>query len=1105
MKEILFRWARLGFLMISFALFANTAYAQETEGSEESAETEAAADDTTTEATTDDEVLAEDSEYIEELVVTGSRLKRSTFESISPLQVIDAESSREAGLIDTGEILQGSSQASGEQVDLTYNGFVLDNGPGAVTLNLRGLSAGRTLILINGRRVSPAGVEGAPSSPDLNLVPGTLTQRTDLLLDGASSVYGSDAIAGVANIILRKDFDGVELSGFLEIMEQPAKSQENFTVTWGKNFDRGLIGAAFSMQSYPHVSTGESAFLNRPCIENYEIDQNGNIRRENAFRMVEFGMDHGNCLGNGGPGAARIQVPSFGGVTSIWSTPGFTNGNWPGFSEDVFSGFWNDADGDGLNDVSNLLQYGDEKFGFGTLYQALDRFQVMSYGEYTFDNAMNTTAYFEVLQASRETESRTVEGQLFPWVNANNPFNICNPNAPNGVDCGLAWDAWLNQPNLQEKFLEAFGCNPSPTGCYGFIYLGEIGPSRTRPIVRIKDNRNRVNTDLTQTRTVAGVTTDLPWLSFGSLSGWSLDASVTYSHAAGTSFREGILSEQLEIGLGNYSSTGTPCLVDAAPAPVDPEDLVGCVPINLYSPTLYTTDEVGDFATQAEHDYLFGRRTFDTQYTQTLFAALASGTLFNLPYGSVEGAVGIEVREDELESIPNRVAGEGLLWGFFADQGASGKKTTQEAFFEMEVPLLETMFFPTDNLTLNVSARLTDDEYYGSASTWSAKAGYRPVDSLLLRATHGTSFRAPDLRSLFLAGQTGFRTLSDPCLIPAEALDELTGEYLPGDDKRRPILLKNCALNGIDPTDPAMADAGGFNRYSVEIKQGGALDLLPEKSHSLSIGFVFEQPWTNAFDLRLGASYYQIDVDDTIIEPGSGFIINDCYYDEESDSRFCSRITREPNADGIPVIDLLDAGFINRDNEQVRGIDMNLIVANSFTLMDLPFELGVDITAHRLLERSTLYLNDLGEAAQTESVGEWGFNEHKMNIRVTLDRGNWRVGWTPRYLGSVEVDSRSEPDFDDIDGASYACLGPPDDVLCKDIVNAESYWVHNVFARYAGFAYNVAAGISNVTNQAPPFVSGRYYGGLYNHPYGGYGYDLTGRTTYVSVSYRFGQ
>ena len=1113
MKETLFHRFRLALLLIGLALFSTAIFAQEEEEDEEPA-TEPS-DEVTEEAA---EGGVAEGEYIEEVVVTGSRLKRTTFESVSPLQVIDAEVSREAGLIDTGEILQESSQASGQQVDLTYNGFVLDNGPGAVTLDLRGLSSDRTLILINGRRVAPAGVEGAPSSPDLSLVPGTLSQRIDLLLDGASSIYGSDAIAGVANIILRKDFDGLEIDGFASRMEANEKSSESFTMTWGRNFDRGLVGIAYSTQSYPHVSIGESAYLGRECSYVHELDENGMIRQDNLWRREVHGMEFGKCRTTTRT-ASRFQVGGLGGrfLSSLYSTPGFTNGGWPGFSSAQFARpfIWNDADDDGMNDV-NYLDYSHEKILYGTLYQGVERYNFMAYGEYTLDNEMNVTPYFEVIRSNRKTHTRTAEGQLFPWVDALNPFNICNPNAPGGVDCGLARDAFLSQPDVIQGTLNAFGI-PST-----LFLTGPLGPQNTRPILRIAGDRNNVRTNVGQTRYVIGVSADLPWLSIGSLSGWSADLSATYSHSTGTSLRRGVHDLRLQIGLGHLSLTATPCdvsgirpsVVGLAPVigqvasgaiQVEPEDLAGCVPINLFAPSLYPGYAAGHFATERERDYLFVDRTFDTQYRQSLYSLVLSGGVFELPYGTVSAAVGLDMRRDALHSIPNRVASEGQLWGFFADGGATGTKTTEEAFLELELPILANMQFVQD-LSLNVSGRLTDDEFYGTESTWAAKIGYRPMNSLLIRATQGTSYRAPNLRNLFLAGQTGFLSLGDPCLIPLDAYDQVNGVYVPENDERTDILLGNCRANGIDPTNPATAWNDGFNSYSVEVRAGGSLTLSPETSNSLSVGFVFEQPFTNAFNLTVGANYYQIDVDDTIIEPSAGYIINDCYNSPTMNSPFCSRISRAPNARGINTIDLLDIGFINRDNEQVRGIDGNVNFATTITLLDRPFELNVDINGHRLLERSTLFTNDAGFDAQNEFVGEWGYHKTKANVRVFVDFGNWRVGWAPRYLGNLNVDANLLEDYDDIDGGSYACGGPSrDDVLCTRIHEAESYMTHSVYVRYAGFAYTIGAGISNVTDQEPPFITDYYYGGLRNHPFGGYGYDLTGRSAYLSVSYRFDQ
>ena len=205
---------------IAFAI-AGPAFAQDTQ--EEEQQAEEAVD------VTEDGQEAEQPAAPGGITVTGSRIVRDTYSSISPIQVLTRQESNEVGLFDPSQILQRSEAAAGTQIDATFQGFVLDNGPGSQTLNLRGLGADRTLLMINGRRMAPAGVEGAPTAPSINLLPGSLIDRYDLLLDGASSVYGSDAVAGVGNIILRKDFDGLELSARGEI--NPQGSGEDYTLS----------------------------------------------------------------------------------------------------------------------------------------------------------------------------------------------------------------------------------------------------------------------------------------------------------------------------------------------------------------------------------------------------------------------------------------------------------------------------------------------------------------------------------------------------------------------------------------------------------------------------------------------------------------------------------------------------------------------------------------------------------------------------------------------------------------------------------------------------------------------------------------------------------
>ena len=225
---------------------------------------------------------------VEEVVVTGSRLKRSTFDSIAPLQIISGDVSREVGLIDPADILQDSTMATGQQIDQTFQGFVLDNGPGASTLSLRGLGTGRTLLLMNGRRIGPGGVEGAPTAPDLNLLPGSLIERYDVLLDGASSVYGSDAVGGVTNVILRSDFDGWEAEIYAKKSQhQPGSIDDRtFNVTYGVNSDRWFLGFGAEVSINPEVKIRDRPWT-ADCESDYEITTNGEIRTINYEVVVE--------------------------------------------------------------------------------------------------------------------------------------------------------------------------------------------------------------------------------------------------------------------------------------------------------------------------------------------------------------------------------------------------------------------------------------------------------------------------------------------------------------------------------------------------------------------------------------------------------------------------------------------------------------------------------------------------------------------------------------------------------------------------------------------------------------------------------------------------
>lgn len=1072
----------------------------------------------------DEEEAADD---IEEVVVTGSRLKRDTYSSIAPLQIITGQVSREVGLIDAADILQESTASSGQQIDLTFQGFVLDNGPAASTINLRGLGEARTLVLVNGRRLAPAGVEGAPFAANLNQVPASLVQQYDLLLDGASSVYGSDALAGVANVILRKDFDGVEVEAYHTVPKYSGGIESTLSVVWGKNFDRGFIGAGIE-----HVDTDRVRLRDRPwtdgCEKHHEIDEYGDIRSQERFYTDIYGMEWDEC--RFGLVASRVFSPLTTG--SIYYTPGFSNGGWGDWSEsESFGAFAVDTDLDGVADISyrDYDLNGSDAVLNSDLFPETSSTSFMAFGEYTFEGEANITPYFETMYNDYDFLSNSAEAQYFPDVPALNPYNLCNPDAITGlgVDCGLAQDALFTSPPFLTQFRAAFGglcasfgfgldaCTPALFG----LLTGGTGPIGTTPIVSVRGDRNFTDVAGDQLRVVGGVRGDMPFMTFGSLDNWSFDVYYSFTTSEATSRREGIRQDRADLALGVYSTTNTPCEIDDFTVTSPDTGLTagelgsdvapGCVPVNLFAPSLYPNRAIGDggvtgdFATAAERNYLFDGRDFETEYEQSLISAYVTGDIFELPGGSVAFGLGYEYRNDTLNSLPDDVARDGLLFGFFRDGGAIGEKDTEELFAEIELPLLAgvTAF---EELTLNASIRRTEDEYYGKNSTRSFKLGWRPIESLLVRGTFGTAFRAPNLRELFLVSQTGFTSVFDPCLIPEDALD-FADNYVPERDDRDPVLLANCLANGVDPT---IANNGGFNVLSTEVQRRGSTTvgaprLEPEESESWSAGFAWDQPFTNAFDLSVGATYYEISIDNTIVEPTAQFAVNSCYFSRTGVNIFCDYIERSSNP-FFPRISLVDLVFLNRNNETARGVDINIAYDDTLTVFERPVDVAFDITANRNLERSTLFIDGEGNRDFNTFQGEWGFPEWNVRAGLRLDYDDYRLTWETRYLSSVN----QEPDFvDDYSTAlstADTCLGYDfGDVLCRDYADTDNYFLHNVSLYYYGDQWTFGGGIRNVFNEEPPVVDGTEIQSINNTPIG-YGYNLGGRTFFLNVGVNFG-
>lgn len=181
----------------------------------------------------------QESTVVTDVVVTGSRIRNPQFTSSSPLQVLTSEQTELRGVPDlAGALLSSTLAASSAQTNDQLTGYVTAGGGGTQTLSLRGLGAQRTLTLMNGRRAGPAGTRGQVQAFDLNVVPQSQVERIDILKDGASSTYGSDAVAGVVNIITTQRLDGGAFNVYASQPFQNGGEQYRIDGSFGKTFDR---------------------------------------------------------------------------------------------------------------------------------------------------------------------------------------------------------------------------------------------------------------------------------------------------------------------------------------------------------------------------------------------------------------------------------------------------------------------------------------------------------------------------------------------------------------------------------------------------------------------------------------------------------------------------------------------------------------------------------------------------------------------------------------------------------------------------------------------------------------------------------------------------
>ncbi|MCL1077970.1 TonB-dependent receptor [Parashewanella spongiae] len=239
-------------------------------------------------------IAADGVDKVERIAVTGSRIKRTDMESASPISSIDSSTILASGATSIDDILQNMTAAGGA---MTNSG--INNGSGGNSrINLRGLGSNRTLVLVNGRRMIASGT-GAASTVDLNTIPVSMIQRVDILKDGASAIYGTDAIAGVVNVILKRDFDGLELNAQTGISGQGDADETSLDLTLGNTFDKGNIVLNAQYTKRGDASQADRDFSDCPISESKDglycggssYSQGGHVWGNKNHEITKSGKD----------------------------------------------------------------------------------------------------------------------------------------------------------------------------------------------------------------------------------------------------------------------------------------------------------------------------------------------------------------------------------------------------------------------------------------------------------------------------------------------------------------------------------------------------------------------------------------------------------------------------------------------------------------------------------------------------------------------------------------------------------------------------------------------------------------------------------------------
>jgi outer membrane receptor protein involved in Fe transport len=891
---------------------------------------------------------------LDRIEVMGSRIVRKVdTEPTAPVTTLTRADIEQTGLTSTYDIINHITASDGTGLSTVTT--QTNGSDGTQTISLRNIGPQRTLILVDGKRW-PTEIN---SVVDVSSIPVAIIERIEVLKDGASTIYGTDAIAGVINIITRKKYEGAQVGWSYGETAKGDGEQNSEDATIGAAGERSNAVVSLSRSQQGTVFAGDRAISNFPHFGCEQIYAAGG---DPTHILRGSGAAGGANCGSSNAAFGRIFLAD---STSTSSGSLSTLGSFA-LNNSFNDGKFQNADpstahetaahgGRARSDFHHFTAY--DRYNFAPvnyLQQPATRNNIFATGR--FDITDNISAFVRASYTQRQSSQQLAEVP----ANMQNPaiFDTANNHLYQFTSTfGPQWDF---VPSGSDYF-NPWGNDPTHVIFNARFRFRAVGP---------RHNHSDFNT-IGSTGGLQGSFTlgdhNFDW-----------DAYVQYNSERDTLVGEHYINLfNLRKAVGPSFRDGAGVLRCGTPGNI----IEGCVPFNTFGgPDLGLGAGV---ISKAEYDaminyvsYTLNQATGNKGYN---YGANLSGEIIPLQGGMLSFATGFEHRKTTSFFSPDALqAGGGSSNNFTSP--TSGNTKAEDVYFELDAPLLKGLT-GAQELEFNGAVRKsrnTGGGVIGSAEVSAASSSptktkvsmrWKPFADLLVRASYGGTFRSPSVNDLFAGAAENFPGAQDPCSKNSFASLDATGKAA--------CLAGHVPNGGVD-TSAASGQVRGLS--------GGNPGLRPEHGHDLTYGLVYSPSWVSG--LNLTVDYWRINLKDAITTQGAATTLGLCYFNH--DPVACSLVHRDPGSGQIAFVSVQP---FNQQTLKVDGIDYGVTYKYDSSRWGT-FGVKWDTTYNRHVQGDGI-----------EFVGGYfGGPTWKWRSVATLDwkRGDWDANWTMRYTSALD-------------------------------------------------------------------------------------------------------